>query len=164
MKNDHILEILDEKAFSEISEAEKKLMENHTAQCSACLQSYQAAKISSLLLKTSVTQNFEPSPFFQKRVMANLRERQVKISPLFVFAKMWRASGTLVAMMITTVLALIALTVLAPNYNQVSGATITAVDNDSADIVILDGKNPTKEPTNEQIFQMVYGTDNKPGK
>ena len=164
MRNEHILEILDEKAFSEISEAEKKSIESHTAKCSACLQAYQAAKITSLLLKTSVTQNFEPSPFFQKRVMASLREKQAKVSPLFAFARMWKASGTLVAMMITTVFVLVALTVFAPNYNQVSGATISASDNDSADIVILDGKMPTKEPSNDQIFQIVYGADNKPGK
>ena len=161
MKNEHILDILDEKAYSEISKAEQNFIENHTAECSACLQAYQAAKITSLLLKTSVTQNFEPSPFFQKRVMASLREKQAKVSPLFAFARMWRASGTLVAMMVTTVFVLVALTVFAPNYNQVSGATISTVDNDSADIVILDEKIPTKEPSNDQIFQMVYGADNK---
>ena len=164
MRNEHILDILDEKAFGEIGESERNSIENHTAKCSACLQAYQAAKITSLLLKTSVTQNFEPSPFFQKRVMASLREKQAKVSPLFAFARMWKASGTLVAMMITTVFVLVALTVFAPNYNQVSGATISSADNDSADMVILDEKIPTKEPSNEQIFQMVYGTDNKSGK
>ncbi len=164
MRNEHILDMLDEKAFDEISADEKTSIEKHTAQCSACLKAYQSAKITSVLLKTSVTQNFEPSPFFQTRLMANLREKQAKVSPLFVFARMWKASGTLVAMMITTIFVLIGLTVFAPNYNQVSGATISASDNDSADIVILDGRVPAKEPTNEQIFQMVYGSDNKTGK
>jgi anti-sigma factor RsiW len=159
VKNEHILDILDEKAFGELSEAERNVIENHTAKCSACLQAYQSAKITSLLLKTSVTQNFEPSPFFHTRVMANLREKQTKISPLFAFARMWKASGTLVAMMITTVLVLIALTVFAPDYNKVA-----ASDNDSADFVILDEKMPTKEPNNDQIFQMVYGAENNKAK
>ena len=159
MKNEHILDILDEKAFGEFSEAERNSIKIHTAKCSACLQAYEAAKITSLLLKTSVTQNFEPSPFFQTRVMANLREKQTKIRPLFAFARMWKASGTLVAMMLTTVLALIALTVFAPNYNKVA-----ASDNDSADFVILDEKMPTKEPSNDQIFQIVYGAENNTGK
>lgn len=158
MKNEHILDILDEKAFSELTEAETEVIKIHTVKCSACLHAYQSAKITSLLLRTSNTQSFEPPPFFQARVMANLREKQSKISPLFVFARMWKASGTLVALMITTVLALIALTVFAPSYKA------SPIDIDTADIVILDEKMPTKEPSNDQIFQLVYGGESNTGK
>ena len=149
MRNEHILDILDDKAFDELTANEKRSMEIHTAQCLGCLQAYEAAKMSSLLLKTSVTQNFGPSPFFQTRVMANLREKQARIKPLLAFARIWKASGALVAMMITTVFVLIGLTVFAP-------ANVSAVDNDSAEIVILDERIPAKDPTNEQVFQMIY--------
>jgi hypothetical protein len=164
MRNEHILDILDAKAFGEFNQAERNSIENHAAHCRSCRQAYEAAKISSVLLKTGAAQYFEPSPFFQTRVLANLREKQVKINPLSAFARIWRASGTLVVMMITTVFALIALTVFAPGFNKVSGASASALDNDSADIVILDGKMPTKEPTNEQVFQLVYGTENNTDK
>lgn len=152
MKNEHILDILDDKVFDELSRDERRELEIHTANCRSCLKAYEAAKMSSLLLKTSVTQNFEPSPFFQTRVLANLREKQARIKPLAAFARIWRASGALVVMMITTVFVLIGLTVFAP-------ANVSAtVDNDSAEIVILDERVPTKEPTNEQVFQLIYDT------
>lgn len=152
MKNEHILDILDEKAFSEFSQVETEAIKSHMMNCSACSNAYESAKLTSILLKTGNTHNFEPSPFFQARVMANLREKQSKISPFFAFARMWKASGTLVALMITTVFALIALTVFAPSYRT------SAADIDSADIVILDEKMPLREPSNDQIFQLVYET------
>lgn len=153
MKNEHILDILDEKAFGEFSPAEHAAIKSHTTKCSACLNAYESAKITSILLKTNNTQSFEPPPFFQARIIANLREKQAKISPFFAFARMWKASGTLVALMITTVLALIVLTVFAPSYKA------SAMEIDSADIVILDEKILPREPSNEQIFQMVYGAE-----
>ena len=153
MKNEHILDILDEKAFSEFSQAEKEVIKSHTIKCSACLHAYESAKITSILLKTNNTESFEPPPFFQARIMANLREKQSKISPLFAFARMWKASGTLVALMITTVLALIVLTVFAPSYQA------SPIDTDTANVVILGEKLTNREPSNDQIFQLVYDGD-----
>lgn len=163
MRSEHILDILDEKSFGELSETEKQTISAHTAQCKNCLQAYKAAQISSVLLKTSVAQTFEPSPFFQTRVMANLREKQISRNPFLAFGRMWKASRTLVAMMTTIVAALIALTIFAPEFNRVSSASISPFDSYSPDVVILNERSSTKEPTNEQVFQIIYesGTSDK---
>ena len=154
MRNEHILDILDEQSFSQLSETEKKIIESHTVKCGSCLRAYEVAKISSFLLKTNVTQNFEPSPFFHARLLANLPEKQSSVNPFLVLGKLWRASGALVVVMITTVVGLIAVTVFAPDYSKAA-----AGDNDSADIVILDEKIPGRELSNEQMLQLIYGSE-----
>lgn len=164
MRSEHILDILDEKAFGELNEVEKLAIETHSAQCKSCFQAYKAAQISSVLLKASAEQHFEPSPFFQTRVMANLREKQVSMNPFLAFGRMWKASRTLVAMMTTIVVALIALTILAPGFSKASNASASPFDSYSPDVVILNERVSTKEPTNEQIFQIVYESGNAKNK
>ena len=154
MKNEHILDILDEKSFDEFDEAEKVLIKNHTSKCPSCRQSFEAAKLASNLLKINVTQNFEPSPYFIKRVLANLPDKPKSVSSLWAFAKVWKAAGTMVGIMIVTVLVLAALTVFAPKSENVATA-----DNDSADMVILERRSTTKDLNNEQVFQIMYMTE-----
>lgn len=159
MKNEHILDILDEKAFAELDEAEMSFIKAHAAQCVDCFQAFEAARISSVLLKTHAAASVEPSPFFQTRVMANLREKQAKINPFAALTRLWRASASLVVMMMTMVVALIALTIFAPNFNAPSGAQASSFDNYSTDMVIMNERLPGREPTNEQVFQIIYASD-----
>jgi hypothetical protein len=154
MNDDHILDILDKQRFDELSKAEKSLIESHTVECSNCSVAFKAAQISSVLLKTSVLQNFEPSPFFTKRILANLPENKIIRTPFFAITRLWRASGSLVALMITTVLVLIITTVFAPT------GKVSAGETDSAEIVILDGKMSNRDINNEQLFQEIYGVEN----
>lgn len=105
------------------------------------------------MLKTSVTQNFEPSPFFAKRILANLPEKKTAKTPFFALGRLWRASGSMVALMITTVLVLLATTLFAPDYKASTN------DNDSAEIVILDERPSNREINNEQFLQMIYGAE-----
>ncbi|HEX8370847.1 MAG TPA: hypothetical protein VF604_20040 [Pyrinomonadaceae bacterium] len=164
MKNEHILDILDEKALNDFDEAEMSFIKAHAARCVNCFQAFEAARISSVLLKTHAAETFEPSPFFQTRVMANLREKQVKINPFAAIGRLWKASASLVVMMMTIVVALIALTVFAPEFNTVSGAQVSSFDNYSTDMVIMNERLPGREPTNEQVFQIIYASDNGSGK
>ncbi len=43
MKNEHILDILDDKAFSNLSEDELKIIDAHASRCIACSQAFAAA-------------------------------------------------------------------------------------------------------------------------
>ena len=170
MKNEHILEILDEKAFADFGEAEMSFIKAHAAQCPDCFQAFEAARISSVLLKTHAAETFEPSPFFQARVMANLREKQAKINPFAAIGRLWKASASLVVVMMTMVVGLIALTVFAPQLNKTSsgGAQVSSFENYSTDMVIMNERLPGREPTTEQVFQIIYNSssaaDNAPKK
>ncbi len=159
MKNNHVIELIDKKRFSDLSEIELSSIGTHTIECNDCLRAFQAARISSLLLSAEPLQEFVPPAFFAKRVMANIRDTSSKVRPIFAFAKIWRADGILVALMITTVFGLIALTVAAPNRGQSAAADI-----DPIEYVILDEKMPTREPGADQVYQMVFESENNSGK
>jgi hypothetical protein len=58
-------------------------------------------------------------------------------------------------MMLAVVVGLIALTVLAPSS---SSPTISSFEGFSTDMVIMNERVTAREPTNEQIFQIIYGT------
>lgn len=165
MKNEHILDILDEKAFAALDEAEMSFIKAHVAGCANCFQAFEAARISAVLLKAHAADSFEPSPFFQTRVMANLREKQAKINPFAAIGRLWKASASLVVMMMTMVVVLIALTIFAPEFNNtVASAQVSSFEIESTDMVIMNERLPGREPTNEQVFQIIYGADNSPRK
>ena len=88
--------------------------------------------------------------------MANLRERQAKVNPFAAFGKLWRASASLMVMLVSIVFGLIALTVFAPDYNTVSSASVSSLENDSTDMVIVNGRLIGREPNDEQVFQIIY--------
>lgn len=161
MKNQHILDLLDVKAFADLSADELKIVVSHRAVCADCARAVQAAQISSVLLRADASESLRVPPFFQTKVLANLRDKQAKVNPLAAF---WKASKTLVAAMTATVAVLILLTIFAPQFNQNSSAAASAANADvfddySTEMVILNERIPAKEPTNEQIFQAVYATE-----
>ncbi len=164
MKNQHILDLLDAKAFADLSADELKIVVSHRAVCADCARAVQAAQISSVLLRADASESLRVPPFFQTKVLANLRDKQAKVNPLAAFWKVWKASKTLVAAMTATVAVLILLTIFAPQFNQNSSAAAAAANADvfddySTEMVILNERIPAKEPTNEQIFQAVYATE-----
>jgi anti-sigma factor RsiW len=155
MKNEHILDILDEKAFADLNAAELRAIESHAAACDSCANAFAAARISSVLLRAEAVEEFAPTPFFQTRVMANLRERQAKMNPFSALAKLWQASAAMVVLMMAVVIGLIALTAFAPSTVSAGASNFDAY---STDMVIMNERVTQREPTNEQIFQMIYGT------
>lgn len=160
MKDEHISDILDEKPFADLSAKDFEIIDAHVFDCADCRRRYSAAKISSALLCANARETFAPPPFFAARVLANLREKQTSVNPLAAVGRMWNASKALVAAMTAAVALLIMLTVFAPDIKQVSAASdADAFNSYSTEMVILNEKIPTKEPTSEQIFQIVYGAD-----
>lgn len=161
MKNEHILDILDEKAFADLSAAEMRAIKSHATSCAACADAFAAARVSSVLLRAEAVEEFAPPPFFQTRVMARLRERQAKMNPFAALWKLWQASAALVLMMAAVVVGLIGLTVFAPSSVSAGAPNF---DTYSTDMVIMNERVTQREPTNEQIFQMIYGTGDDAGK
>jgi len=163
MKNPHVLDLIDQKAFADLNADEISIVETHSAVCDVCARAFQSARISSVLLRADASENPHAPPFFQAKILANLREKQTKVKPLAAFRKMWTASKTLVAAMAATVAVLILLTVFAPRFNQNRNETAAAnsevFDDYSTEMVILNEKIPAREPTNEQIFQAVYADE-----
>lgn len=154
MKNEHILDILDEGLSAENA----ALIEAHTAICQSCRAAVQASKISSAMFRETSGQFFDPSPFFQAKILNALRENQTLQKPAAAFWRWWQASSALVAVMIVAVFSLIALTVFAPSAN--AGETQAGVANDnpfSTESVLIQPKT-RKDLTTEQTFELIYET------
>lgn len=155
MKEQHIIEVLERAPLAALSEDEVNMIRAHTSDCHACRKAYEGAQLSTLLVKERAAETIEPSPFFQTRVMAALRERQAGSSPL----RMWKAAKALVSAMAVTVAALAVLTFVAP---QDTGSELQPVASNSysAEEIILgqDGSTP-EQISDEQVLSTLYSAD-----
>ena len=161
MKAQHIVSILEHTPFASLSESDLILIRAHTNICSDCRQAYEAAQISMLLLKERAAETFEPSPFFQTRVLAALRDRQTGNEP-WALRRMWRAAGALVSSMAVTVATLAVLSLVVPSTQPTLGLrNVASVSNAySTEEVILDQRDrPDDEITEDQVFTTLYGAE-----
>ena len=163
MKDQHIINLLESRPFSSLSENDLSAIREHTEHCAGCLQAFQAAQISALLLQERAAQVFEPSPFFHTRVMANLRERQANAST-WALGRMWRAAGALASTMFATVAALAVLTFVIPG-SQVttSPQQVSSLTNSySAEEVLLDQSEQLDEPLSDaQLLNTIYDSEDE---
>lgn len=153
MKEEHIIDMLEQAPLARLSESELNTIRAHTSVCQACSKAYEAAQWSTLLVKERAAETFEPSPFFQTRVMATWRERQAVGSPL----KMWKAAKALISAMAATVAALAVLTFVVPD---ASTEQPLAANGYSAEEVIMGQENSSPEQLSyEQVLATLYSAD-----
>ena len=157
MRDEHIISLIEKAPFASLSENDLTAIRAHTDCCADCLRAFQAAQISSLLLKERAAEVFEPSPFFHTRVMANLRERSWTNS--WTLGRMWRAAGALASTMVATVAALAVLTFVIPASQVASGPQQVSYlsDSYSAEEVLLNQSDQLDEPLSDaQILNTIY--------
>ncbi|HEX8139341.1 MAG TPA: hypothetical protein VF544_17395 [Pyrinomonadaceae bacterium] len=107
------MSIIESAPLNALSESDVAKIRAHTQSCPECLRAFEAAQLSALLLRERAAVEAEPSPFFQTRVLAALRERQAQGAGLS-FKRLWKATGALVSTMAAGVAALALLTIFAP--------------------------------------------------
>lgn len=109
MRDLHITNLLEERSFRGLSEAELEMIRAHVAQCAQCARAFRAARLSAQLLQQRAAATIEPSPFFQPRVMAAIREKAWRPEPVGL-GKLWQASRALITAIAVLVVMLTALT------------------------------------------------------
>ncbi|HEV2914820.1 MAG TPA: hypothetical protein VGX92_16195 [Pyrinomonadaceae bacterium] len=159
MRDEHIISILESAPPALLGESELEAIRAHTVHCSECRRAYEAAQISALLLRERALETIEPSPFFQTRVMAALRERQAS-NETPALGRLWKATGALVSSMAATVAALAVLTIFAP-VSQPSAGTqeeiASAFNSYSAEEVLFDQNElPEDQMSYEQVLTTIY--------
>lgn len=155
MKDNHILELLERAPIASLSESEHREIRAHSVECEGCGRAYKAAVVASSLLKEGVGEVFEPSPFFQTRVMAAIREQQNEPRG---FAKIWRAAGALVSSMTATVALLAVISFMVPATQSTAEASLA--NGYSAEEVILDQAEATQEQVSDaQLLSTLYPAD-----
>lgn len=161
MINRHIIKILDNNKFSEISAEEQAAIDAHILDCRDCRAALRAAQTASILLsESSKAETRVPTPFFQTKVLSAWREKQTAPKRVAVFRRWWQASAALVSMMILIVAGLITATLIGSRHraavNQKIGSDAALY---STETVILNEK-PTGDLTTGQIFEVLYDNNN----
>ena len=161
MRDEHIIDMLESAPLAGLSEREEAAVRAHTATCAECRRAYEAAQISGLLLRERAAETFEPSPFFQTRVMAALRERRTS-QEASALVRLWRTTGALVSSMAATVAALAVLTFFAPGTQPAAGTqeVASAFDSYSAEEVLFDRDElPEDQMSYGQVLTTLYESD-----
>lgn len=155
MKDKHITEILDNASIATLSESELKEVRAHVLECMSCRGAYESARLSAVVLRSRSQVTIEPSPFFQTRVMAALREQQA-VESVPAFLRLWRSSKALVSSMAVTTAALAVVSFMQPSQTTPVPDQSTSVY--SAYSVIMD--QGAEEPMSyEQVLSTIYEDD-----
>jgi anti-sigma-K factor RskA len=155
MRDEHIKKLLDEAPLASLSEAEIAAVRAHAESCAECLRAFEAAQAASLMMKARAAESVEPSPFFQTRVLAALRERRAAEEG-WTLARLWKSAGLLVSSMAATVAALAVFTFVSPA--QTPAQEVASGGTYSAETVIFDDAGDD-EMTYEQVFTSLYDSD-----
>jgi hypothetical protein len=155
MKEKHIIEILDNGSISSLSEIELNEVRDHARECESCRGAYEAARVSMLVIRSRAASAIEPSPFFQTRVMAALREQQA-VESVPAILRLWNSARALVSSMAVTTAALAVLSffIAAP----ATPAPEQTASLFSADSVIMDQAGE-EQMSYEQVLSTIYDED-----
>ena len=154
MKEKHIIDILDNSSLGSLTESEVLEIRAHAESCPPCRRAYEAAQLSTLLIKERAAETIEPSPFFQTRVLAALREQQTNVP---VLSRLWKSAGGLVSAMTLTTAALAAFSFLAPGAGTgTSQETVAALSPYSAEAVVFNQDQSDDQITDEQVLSTIY--------
>jgi hypothetical protein len=154
MRDNHIIQMLEENPFGSLSQQEKDTIKSHIALCFECRQAHDAARISFELIKERAAETVEVSPFFKTRVMAALRERHLQPEPA-ALVRMWRAAGALVAAMAAMVVILVGLTVF--TYSPDSQPELTSQNIYSAEYVVFEPDDAADDGlAYDQVLSTMY--------
>jgi len=155
MNDKHITELLDNVALASLSPTELDEMRAHARDCEPCSSAFAAAQLSAQIMKERAQVVIEPSPFFQTRVMAALREQQ-EVESVPAFLRLWKSARALVSSMALTTAALAALSFMisAPATNALD-QTASAY---SAESVVFD-ESGDDQLTYDQVLNAIYTDD-----
>src|SRR5205085_9164951 len=157
MKDKHITEILDNASIANLSQDEVNEIRVHARECAWCRGAYEAARLSSVVLRNRAQLTIDPSPFFNTRVMAALREQQA-VENVPAMIRLWGAAKALVSGMAVTTAALAVLSFALPS--PATPAPDQAVSAYSADSVIM-GQSNDEHMTYDQVLSTIYADDDE---
>lgn len=155
MKQNHVIDLLERVPFASLSESDHREIRTHTANCYSCAHAYKAAVVSTSLLKEGAGEVFEPSPFFETRVLAVIREQQSEPRGL---VRLWRAAGALASSLAVTVALLAVVSVWVPSTQTTAEAYLS--NRYSAEEIILDGSEHAQDQVSDaEVLSTLYAMD-----
>lgn len=161
MNNDHIIEKLDGVGLSALSPAEADAVRAHAADCADCAVALRDANVARSLVRSRVeVATVAPPAFFETRVLAALREKQVLKTPFWSFRRWWQASSGLVSAMVLMAAVFGLLTLFAPNDGPQDVSNFNLY---STEAEVLNQRS-AREMTREQMLDVIYGERREQGR
>jgi hypothetical protein len=154
MREQHIKAILESAPLGQLGKAELEAVRAHADVCAECGRAFAAARVAAELLRARSSETFEPSPFFQTRVLAALRARRAE-EEVPALRRLWRAAGALASSMAASVALLAALTFVAPGVVD-EGQAVAASEPYSAEATLLGATD--EELDDEAVFSVIYAS------
>lgn len=148
----HITTLIEKTPFAGLSEEDLSTIRLHTAECANCRSAFGAAYVSNMMLKERAAELIDPSPFFETRVLAALRERQA--ADTWSLVRLWRSAGALASSMAATVALLIMLTFAIPA-NQDATTPVNAYSPEA--VLMNDGADDLA--SDSQVLSTLYGAE-----
>jgi anti-sigma factor RsiW len=155
MKENHIVNLLEERPLGNLSVAELEMVKTHTAACSECLRAYEAAQASLRLLQERASVVVEPPPFFQTKVMAAIREQRLTPKRLG-FLNVWQTARPVVASMGAFVAMLLALTLFNTFEPPTEPSDLASVNDSVPEWVVVDSDDVGDEMTYSEALTVLY--------
>ena len=156
MKHEDIIKILEEQPLAGLPEAEMTAIRAHANECQDCLHAYQAAYVAASLLRERAAESFEPSPFFQTRVLATVRERQ-GAAEAWSLSRLWRSAGALVSSMAATVAILAGLSFIVPSVDPASETV--SVNSSAEEMIFSPGEVADDQVSDAQVLNTLYDAE-----
>ena len=154
MKSEHIIELIESGPLSHMEADELVTVRAHIADCVKCEEAFAAAQVATVLLREHQSESLTPSPFFNTRVLAAIRERQTANE--WSWRRMWRATGALAASMLASVAAVAVLTFVAPAGQSDTEVSLNATAY-SAEAVIMNQSDSTDDQVSDsQVLNTLY--------
>jgi hypothetical protein len=155
MTDKHIVELLDSISLVELTSDQLGMVRVHTDSCGSCKQAFEAALLTSVAIRQRAGVAVEPSPFFQTRVLAALREQQASNS-VPALLRIWQNAGKFVKSMALTTAALAALSFFVAPTSNTADQTLAA---QSAEALIFD--QGSDDLTYEQVLTAIYAEEDE---
>lgn len=160
MRDEHIIDILDESPIDRLDPNARARVEAHVAGCASCMRAFDAARIAGALVEARAGEIVEPAPFFHTRVMAAIRERQP--AETLSFGSIWRAARLLVGAMAVVVVLLGAANLLVyrsqpetPAPEIVAGQTLYSPQWDALEQPVAS----RGDLSDDQLMTLIYETE-----
>jgi predicted anti-sigma-YlaC factor YlaD len=162
MSDNHIIQMLDERPFDSFGNDDVERVESHIRGCEECRAAFDAARIASTLIIARAQQTAEVPPFFNTRVLATIRERQLTADGPALL-KLWRAAGALISAMALVLVVLTGMTIF--TRSTVGPVPLVSASQNlySAEYVVLRSGDDDDEMANDQVLNTVYDLEDDDG-
>ena len=163
MSESHIIKLLESRSPASFTPAEIEAIRAHTALCVDCKRAYEAAQASWLLLQERASAVIPPTPFFENKVLAAIREQSL-VSNRFEFLKLWQVARPLVISMGVLTLLLLAFTFLTDrSFVETEAPNVAALSENSPEWVLVGQDENDDQVSSSQALTLIYEQESDSG-